>query len=150
MGKVRHHRTPKSERIGDRLILNPINLPFWPVCRNIPVYCKVTYLKHTMCKNMFQKIHIILDLIKINDDPEDIADDKDNHDPDKYHGNVLVAPLPVAGPLVGGSALGDGLIEHGIDHCEDEEGDERHNDEVSQENVVTGVAWVISHLCRTY
>lgn len=99
---------------------------------------------------MFPIFNIFLDLIKINDDTEDIADDKDNHDPHKYHGNVLVTPLPVAGPLVGGSALGDGLIEHSIDHCEDEEGYEGHNDEVSQENVVTGVAWVISHLCRTY
>ena len=89
-------------------------------------------------------------LIKINDDPEDIAEDKDNNDAHKYHGNVLVTLLPVVGPLVGSGAPSDGLIEHAVDHREYEEGDERHDDEVSQQDVVTGVARIISHFCRTY
>ena len=105
------------------------------------------YLK----KHTVQKIFLeIYDLIKIDDDPEDIAEDKDNHDAHKYHGNVLVTLLPVVRPLVGGGAPGDGLIEHAVDHREDEERDERHDDEIREEDVVTGVGRVISHCCRTY
>ena len=98
-----------------------------------------------------QKIFFVnKDLIKIDDDPEDIADDKDNHDAHKYHSNVLVTLLPVVGPLVGGGAPGDGLIEHAVDHREYEEGDECHDDEICEEDVVTGVDRVISHRCRAY
>ena len=102
------------------------------------------YLK----KHIVQKIFFeIQDLIKIDDDPEDIAEDKDNHDAHKYHGDVLVTLLSVVGPLVGGGAPGDGLIEHAVDHREDEEGDERHDDEIREKDVVTGVGRVISHYC---
>ena len=92
------------------------------------------------------------DLIEIDDDPEDIANDKDNHDSHEYHGDVLVTLLSVVGPLVGRGrgALGDGLVEHAVDHGQYEEGYERHHDEVGKEDVVACIAWVISHGCWTY
>jgi len=53
-------------------------------------------------------------LVEVDDDPEDVADDKDHYDSHKYHGDTQVSLLSVAGPHVSRRALGDGPVEHAV------------------------------------
>ena len=84
-------------------------------------------------------------LIEIDDDPEGVAESKDNYDPHQDHGNALVPFLPAGGLLVQVADAGDGSVDQTVGYDQDDEGKESHEEEVCKENVVSDVARVFSH-----
>lgn len=87
--------------------------------------------------------------VEIDDDPEHVADHKDNDNTHEDHGNALVTLVAGVGPLVVGAGGGDGPVEQSVGHGEDEEGEKCHDNEVCQENVALDIERVVSHLCCT-
>ena len=89
---------------------------------------------------------IVMYLIKINDNSEHVTECEGEHDPHQDHGDALVPLLAVGGPLVGGRGVGDSFVEHAVDDGEDEEGEEGHDYEVGQEDVVADVVGIVPEL----
>jgi hypothetical protein len=90
------------------------------------------------------------DLIKIDDDPEGVAEAKDNDDAHQDHGNTLVPLLSAGGLLVEVADVGDGSVDQAVGDYQNHEGKKCHEEKVSQKDVVTDIARVLAHGSETY
>ena len=90
------------------------------------------------------------DLIKIDDDPEGVAEAKDNDDAHQNHGNTLVPLLPAGVLLVEVADVGDGSVDQAVGDYQNHEGKKCHEEKVCKKDVVTDVARVFAHWSETY
>ena len=93
---------------------------------------------------------IVSYLVKIDDDPECVAEAKDDNNANKDHGNALVPLLSTWSLLAQIADTGYSPIDETIGDDKNEKGKESHKEEISKKDVVSCVAWIFSHACHTH
>ena len=79
--------------------------------------------------------------------PWRVADEEDDDDENENLCDSLVPSMSVGGSLVGQTGVPDDPEGEAIENNEEEEGDEGHDDKISNEKKVSAVSVVISEGC---
>ena len=88
-------------------------------------------------------------LVEIDDDPEGVAEPKDNDNSHQDHGNALVPLLSAGGLPVQLTDVGDSSIDQAVGDDENDERKECHEEEVSEEYIILDVARILPHVSET-
>ena len=93
-----------------------------------------------------------IDLVAVDDGPQRVADDEDDHDENEHHGDAVVPPLVGGDSVVQARGLTDGSEDERVQDDQDREGDGEQRQGVGDDHVVAAVARVGpeggGHQCR--
>ena len=85
----------------------------------------------------------------VENHPWHVADEEDNDDQDEHFCDSLIPSLSVGGSIVSKTGVSDDPEGEAVENNEEDEGDEGHDDKVSNEKIVSAVSVVVSEGGRT-